>query len=99
MIRRFVGPILRGREKFSAGSQKSILSPEFGKRSCISRTQSGYVAELASMRSNRCMQLKGPMWLQILTIIAVFNLCEAGVKMGWDEIGEWIKAWIDKHPD
>jgi len=49
------------------------------------------------------MQLKVPMRLQILTIIAVFNLCEAGVKMGWDqnqhEIGEWIKAWIDKHPD
>jgi len=49
------------------------------------------------------MQLKVPMRLQILTIIAVFNLCEAGVKMGWDqnqhEIGEWIKAWMDKHPD
>jgi hypothetical protein len=49
------------------------------------------------------MQLKISMWLQVLTIIAVFNLCETGVKMGWDqnqhEIGGWIKAWMDKHPD
>ena len=49
------------------------------------------------------MQVKVPMWLQVLIVIAVFNLCEAGVKMGWDqnqhEIGEWIKAWMDKHSD
>ena len=49
------------------------------------------------------MQLKVPMWLQVLTIIAVFNLCEVGIKMGWDqnqhEIGAWVKAWMDKHPD
>jgi hypothetical protein len=49
------------------------------------------------------MQVKVPMWLQVLIVIAVFNLCEAGVKMAWDqnqhEIGQWIKAWMDKHPD
>jgi hypothetical protein len=49
------------------------------------------------------MQLKFPISFQVLIVIAVFNLCEAGVKMGWDqkqhEIGQWIKAWTDRHPD
>jgi len=49
------------------------------------------------------MQVKVPMWLQALIVIAVFNLCKAGVKMAWDqnqhEIGQWIEAWMDKHPD
>jgi len=49
------------------------------------------------------MQLKFPISFQVLIVIAVFNLCEAGVKIGWDqkqhEIGQWIKAWTDRHPD
>jgi hypothetical protein len=49
------------------------------------------------------MQVKVPMWLQVLPVIAVFNLSEAGVKMAWDqnrhEINQWIKTWMDKHPD
>ena len=49
------------------------------------------------------MQVKVPMWLQILIVIAVSNLWETGVKMAWDqnqhEIGQWIRAWMDKDPD
>ena len=49
------------------------------------------------------MQVKVPMWLQVLIVIAVSNLWETGVKMAWphnqDAIGQWIKAWMDKHPD
>jgi hypothetical protein len=49
------------------------------------------------------MQVKVPMWLQVLIVTAAFNLCGAGVKMAWDqnqhEIGQWIKAWMKYHPD
>src|SRR5215472_341748 len=55
MIRRFVGPILPGREKFSAGSQKSILSPEYGKRSCISK-----IAKRRSSRQGTLLELQYP---------------------------------------